>query len=69
MDSKLYEIEGMTCEGCVGSVTRALEAAMPTTRIKVTLEGGWVMVEGDHEAEAVRATVEAAGFDFKGPVG
>ena len=61
-----YKVDGMTCGGCVGSVERALSAALPAARIEVSLEAGEVRVEGDHEASAVKSAVEDAGFDFGG---
>ena len=61
-----YKVEGMTCGGCVRSVTHALERALPGAKIEVTLEGGQVVVDGAHEAAQVKEAVEDAGFDFVG---
>jgi copper chaperone len=61
-----YKVEGMTCGGCVRSVTNALERALPGVKIEVTLEGGQVAVEGEHQAAQVQEAVEDAGFDFAG---
>jgi len=61
-----YKVEGMTCGGCVKSLTTALEEALPSAKIAVQLEGGLVRVEGDHEAKTVEQTVDDAGFDFAG---
>ncbi len=62
-----YKVDGMTCGGCVGSVKRALSAALPAAQIEVSLERGEVRVEGEHEASAVQGVIESAGFDFGGP--
>jgi len=64
-----YKIDGMTCGGCVNSVTKALTAALPQATIEVSLERGEVRVQGKHEAAVVNNTVEDAGFDFGGVVG
>ncbi|MCB9678966.1 MAG: heavy-metal-associated domain-containing protein [Alphaproteobacteria bacterium] len=66
---KTYRVEGMTCGGCVSSVTRVVQAIDPALQVKVTLEGGRVEVEGPHSAEAVKQAVERAGYDFQGEVG
>ena len=64
--ARVYKVEGMTCQGCVASVTRALVAALPGARLTVELEGGLVRIEGPHDPQAVRRAVEDAGFDFAG---
>ena len=62
-----YIVEGMTCGGCVRSVTSALERALPQARVEVELETKRVRIEGRHEVDAVRQAVEDAGFEFAGP--
>lgn len=57
------KIEGMTCMGCVQSVTRALEKADPSATVKIDLESGRLDLDGVLDREAARAAVEAAGFD------
>lgn len=61
-----YKVEGMTCGGCVKSLTAALREALPGKQIAVELDGGLVQIEGEHEAKAVEQAVEDAGFDFVG---
>ncbi len=63
-----YKIEGMTCNGCVDAVKRALERAIPDTQIRVKLEGGLIEIEGTHDEKQVAAAVEDAGFDFRGRI-
>lgn len=65
-DKTTYKVEGMTCGGCVNSVTNALKRAMPDVDVEVVLEGGEVTVAGAHEEDQVRQAVEDAGFDFGG---
>jgi len=66
METTTYLVEGMTCGGCVRSVTAAVQAALPDVTVDVKLEAGTLTVEGAHEAQTVRQAVEDAGFDFAG---
>ena len=61
-----YKIEGMTCEGCVKSVTRSLQTALPDAKVEVILASKQVRIEGDHDPEKVERCIEEAGFDFGG---
>lgn len=61
-----YRVQGMTCGGCARSVSAAIEAAIPGTKVEVELDGGKVKVTGEHRGEAVRDAVEDAGFEFAG---
>lgn len=61
-----YLVQGMTCGGCVKSVTKALEAALPNSEISVTLEGGKVEITPAPDEAAVKQAVEDAGFDYAG---
>lgn len=67
MSATTYKVKGMTCGGCVNTLTRALQQALPAAQVKVTLEGGLVRVDGDHTTDAVSQAVEDAGFDYVGP--
>ncbi len=61
-----YLVEGMTCGGCVRSVTNAVQAALPDASVDVALEAGTLTISGAHDEAAVRQAVEDAGFDFAG---
>lgn len=65
MNDSTYKIVGMTCDGCVRAVTRALEAAKATD-VVVDLDAGTVSL-GTLAPDGVRQVVEDAGFDFGGP--
>jgi len=67
MDSKTYRVAGMTCGGCVASLTRSLRGALPEVELEVTLEGGRVRIDGVHDQAKVEQAVAAAGFEFVGP--
>ncbi len=66
MSKTTYKVQGMTCGGCVGSLTRALGEALGNNKIEVKLEGGLVQIEGTHDAKLVAQVVQNAGFDFAG---
>ncbi|MFX9877817.1 heavy metal-associated domain-containing protein [Acinetobacter baumannii] len=55
------EVSGMTCAGCVRSVTRAVQAVPGVDRVAVDLATATVTVEGG-TPEAIRAAIERAGF-------
>jgi len=61
-----YLVKGMTCGGCVKSVTNALQHADPTAQVSVELESGKVTLESTLSDDAVKNAVEDAGFDFEG---
>ena len=68
MDNATYKIDGMTCGGCVASVTNALARALPGLEVSVELEGGKLSIPGEHDPAAVAQAVEDAGYDFLGPI-
>ncbi|MCO6387749.1 heavy-metal-associated domain-containing protein [Aliihoeflea sp. 40Bstr573] len=60
------EIDGMTCGGCVKSLTRVLEAVPGVDHAKVDLETASARVDGDQlDAKALIGAVEDAGFDAR----
>ncbi len=61
-----YRVEGMTCGGCVKSVTSALEKA--GLRAEVVLEAAEAQVDGAPDEATVRAVIERAGFGYGGVV-
>jgi copper chaperone len=65
MEIKL-EIGGMTCGGCVKSVTRVLEGVPGVERASVNLETASAKVDGAGlDPNALVAAVEDAGFDAR----
>lgn len=62
-DRLRFDIEGMTCGGCVASATRALGLTPGVTVESLSLDGPAVVRLGDGaDREAVRGAVEGAGF-------
>ena len=64
--ARTYRVEGMTCDGCVRAVTRAIARAAPAAKVAVDLQAGRVTVDGEAPPERVAQAVAAAGFAFKG---
>lgn len=62
-----YKVSGMTCGGCVKSVTRALEQALPGAKVEVSLEAGTARVDGAHDPAKAKAAIEGAGFEVEAP--
>ena len=59
-------VEGMTCQGCVRSVTRAVAAVPGVEAVTVDLEARRATVRFDPSrvtTAQVRAAIEDAGFD------
>jgi copper chaperone len=66
MESIKLNVQGMTCGGCVASVTRVLKAVPGVGEVAVTLQPGVASVTFDPAltlTTALRAAIEDAGFD------
>lgn len=66
MSEATIKVEGMTCGGCVRSVTEALKAQAGVLEAEVSLDTGEARVRYDAAATSVadlRKAVEDAGFD------
>lgn len=61
----VLNVEGMSCQGCVRSVTNALTQLDPTAKVEVTLATGVVAVETAKTRDELAAAIEAAGFDVR----
>ncbi|HET9148445.1 MAG TPA: heavy metal-associated domain-containing protein [Acetobacteraceae bacterium] len=56
-------ISGMTCSGCVNSVTRALSRVSGVSDVAVDLDAGKARVSGSADPQALLAAVEKAGYE------
>ena len=66
MENIALNVKGMTCGGCVASVTRVLKAVSGVSEVAVTLQPGVANVTFDPartQTAALRAAIEEAGFD------
>ncbi len=66
MTATTYEVQGMTCDHCVRSVTEEVGAVDGVSSVDVDLKAGTAVVTGDADADAVRAAVVEAGFEVTG---
>jgi len=60
------KIEGMTCDGCVNSLTSVLQTIPGVSQVQVTLEPGEANIVFDAtqtHIEALQQTIQRAGFD------
>lgn len=66
MEHVTIKVEGMTCMGCVGSVTRVLAAMDGVSNVAVSLEQGRAEADIDParaSLQKLRAAIEDAGYD------
>jgi len=66
MEKTTIKVSGMTCQGCVRSVTRVLRAVPGVDAVDVSLEKGEVELRFDParaSAPEFRKAVEDAGFE------
>ena len=66
MENVTLKVQGMTCGGCVASVTRVLKSVPGVSDVAVTLQPGVANVTFDPartQAPALRAAIEDAGYD------
>lgn len=70
MQTELLNVTGMTCGGCTGKVTHALEAVGGVDEVVVSLTGGSASVKFDEHRTSpadLKAAVEQAGYGVTGP--
>jgi copper chaperone len=67
METARIDIGGMTCQGCVASVTRVLQALPGVGDVNVTLDPGRALVAYDAariSVAALRMAIADAGYDL-----
>ena len=62
----LMQVEGMTCQGCVNSVTKAIQRLDPGAKVEVDLDHGRVHVVTAAQALEVAQALNAAGYEATG---
>lgn len=60
------KVSGMTCGHCVSAVTRAAKEVAGAEEVKVDLDHGLVTVGGNPDPAAIRAAIEAEGYQVHG---
>lgn len=56
------QVTGMSCQHCVGAVTRALQSVPGVTGVEVDLASGRVRVQGEADLSALTQAVVDAGY-------
>lgn len=56
------KVTGMTCQGCVRAVTKAIGRVAPDAAVTVDLPTGTVTVAGSPDKAAVEKAIAGAGF-------
>ncbi len=57
-----FSVPDMTCDGCVGAISRALRAADAGARVRIDLDSHIVEVESRLPREALATVLEDAGY-------
>jgi copper chaperone CopZ len=64
METKI-KVTGMTCNHCVGAVTRALEGVPGVEQAEVSLETGQALVKGDAEISLLLNAIKEEGYEAR----
>jgi copper chaperone len=65
----LMQVEGMTCQGCVNSVTKAIQRLDPSAKVEVDLDHGRVHVTTYAQSTDVAKALDAAGYEARAMTG
>lgn len=60
-----FQVEGMSCNHCVGSITRAVQAVDPAARVSADVPTQSVKVESAADRQALKQAIEGAGYPVK----
>lgn len=61
-----FQVEGMSCQHCVGAVTKALKAVDGAALVEVNLDEARVRVQSRESAERLGSAIVEAGYEVKG---
>jgi len=57
------QVSGIGCGSCVAKITQALQALDVVATVAVDISAGQVQVESNQPEAAIRAAIEALGFE------
>jgi len=60
-----FQVEGMSCNHCVGAITRAVQAVDPAAQVSADVPTQSVKVQSGADSAALRQAIEAAGYPVK----
>jgi len=58
-----FQVEGMSCDHCVSSITKAVQAVDAKAQVQVDLAGKSVSVEGSDRKDAIVTAIADAGYE------
>ena len=58
-------VKGMTCQGCVNSVTRIVKRNDPDAQVAIDLASGRLEAETSADAQALSQAISAAGYETR----
>ena len=58
-----FNVNGMTCGGCVRAVTNAIRNVDPDASVHVDLAGKKVSVQSEAYAASIEAAISSAGYE------
>jgi copper chaperone len=61
-----FDVQGMSCQHCVGAVTRSIKDIDPQAQVRVDLERGRVAVESAQPVDALKEAIDEAGYTVVG---
>jgi copper chaperone len=65
----LMQVDGMTCQGCVNSVTKSIQRLDPSADVSVDLTHGRVQISTVAQSLDVVQAITKAGFEVHGTSG
>lgn len=57
-----FQVEGMSCGGCVGKIVRAVQNVDGAAKVHVDLPSKTVRVESHAELDVIRAAIVSLGY-------
>jgi copper chaperone len=57
-----FKVEGMSCSGCVRSITNAIKLLDPQSEVSVDLKENSVKVNSEKAESEIEAVIENAGY-------
>jgi copper chaperone len=63
-----FNVEGMSCQHCVGAVTRAIHEHDAAAKVEIDLAAGRVTVDSNQSADVLKAAIDEAGYTVKDAV-
>ena len=64
-----FKVEGMSCQHCVGAVTRAIQEQDASAQVAVDLATGKVAVQSGASVDTLKAAIDEAGYTVVGVEG